>query len=775
MICRSRARSAFLRGRTPVTAVVAAGITPLVTAAAVLPITAKKTIACAAVAGAEVPDGGSPVSTTDLPADGGAAALDGWPRPDASAPADGGVLPLSSPATPPAGATPLMRTPATTSAPPPGPESAAAADARFSEGVLEVRVRKRGHLESKDVLPSVSIVGRSQIKNESVAEPLNLIRRMPGVFLQEFNQGVISGDLGLRGFNPQGNVAPVKLIIDGVPSNLHIGFADMKPIFPMEIDRVELVRGTNDPRYGLYAVAGNLHVFTQRGGSSNRFRGTAGTFNTYEAQASSAIETDNFTQNLFGAFRYTRGYRDHAESQKYAMSGKWFYKLGDRLRAGVIGRMFRMDADAPGYLTEAQAAQSPTVSPAFSGTDGGIQSNRHGSIHLEWEPRRNLFWSLRSYHQTVQRRRWVRFTEAGAQQERYEWEKQTGALTQLTYRPGGLGMVEDLSFSAGANLEYQDNVFRRFVTENRNRVMATRDQTFDLLNVGAFVQADVRLSRWLRLTGGLRWDRLDGNMRNLLTGAAPAPMIAFGNIWQPKMTAVVTPVAGYNLYASFGRSFQVPVRDSLYAQRAGLTWSKNDGWETGAKFQPLGWLTTRATYWRQTASDEISLRLNSTTDVENVGETLRHGLDLEAGVNPHAMVSLWASFTYQRTRIIDPGANTPELRGIELSHVPRHLFKSGFELRPVAPLVASLWIFSEGEYSLTDPTNYLAITPASRFGGYTLVNLDAGYSWRSVRFGGHVRNLFGTEWGATVFNDGSTTLISPGDARQFLASVETAF
>ncbi|EPX61704.1 TonB-dependent receptor [Cystobacter fuscus DSM 2262] len=38
-----------------------------------------------------------------------------------------------------------------------------------------------------------------------------------------------------------------RLLIDGIASNLHIGVSDLKSVFPLEIERMEVVKGTNAP------------------------------------------------------------------------------------------------------------------------------------------------------------------------------------------------------------------------------------------------------------------------------------------------------------------------------------------------------------------------------------------------------------------------------------------------------------------------------------------------------------------------------------------------
>ncbi len=38
-------------------------------------------------------------------------------------------------------------------------------------------------------------------------------------------------------------------------------------IFPLEIEAAEVVRGTTDPRFGLYNIAGHVNFITRSGGT----------------------------------------------------------------------------------------------------------------------------------------------------------------------------------------------------------------------------------------------------------------------------------------------------------------------------------------------------------------------------------------------------------------------------------------------------------------------------------------------------------------------------
>ena len=141
------------------------------------------------------------------------------------------------------------------------------ADTSFSVG--EIVVTARGMAGSTDnVLTSVDRLGGDVAQRADVENVYKLIAQMPGIQLTEFNQGTVSGKFSMRGFNGEGNINAVKLLIDGLSSNSNDGnmpFIDM--VFPLNIETVEVVRGTSDARYGLHAIAGSANIITRSGGT----------------------------------------------------------------------------------------------------------------------------------------------------------------------------------------------------------------------------------------------------------------------------------------------------------------------------------------------------------------------------------------------------------------------------------------------------------------------------------------------------------------------------
>ena len=625
---------------------------------------------------------------------------------------------------------------------------------------------RRLHPSSQDLVGSVDVIGGDQLERENVDLSYELLKKVPGVYVSDYNQGVVAGGVAMRGFNTEGDVMHVKLLVDGIPANLNSGVADLNAIFPLDIEKVELVKGTNDPRHGLFNIAGTLQVFTSPPGRYAKVKALGGAFGTRDAQGIGAFSTGRLSHVYFGGIRGSRGYRDNADLDRHALAGKWLYTpANDRWTLGLIARSHDFETQAPGYLTAAEAGTTPRLSPAFSATDGGEQHTRHVSAHLD-----RLFGSvavsLKGYRQSFASQRWVRFTEAGAQQERLEDETQTGALATVTWRPRVLAATDGV-VSFGADVQHQDNVAQRYATVDRGRGAILRDQAFDFVHGGGYATADLRPVGWLRVQGGLRVDRVGGDFTNVLTGGQ-VPVLEYGTIPQPKLGVVATVRDGINVYGNVGRSFQVGVGSAAYGT-APLTYSKNDGWEGGVRLAPVRWLAGRIGVWGQDASDELRLKFDNSGDSENVGQTRRRGWNIEVTTRPHPRVHAWASYTRQRATLVEPGQAAPELRGNELNHVPRFTAKWGVDVTASSRLSAAMWTEAQGDYFLTTQN------AEGRYGGRRLANIDVFLKLRrAISVGAHVKNATNA-YHEYVWFDGAQTLHSPGERRAFSVTTTVEF
>ncbi|SFL90114.1 TonB-dependent receptor [Rugamonas rubra] len=646
------------------------------------------------------------------------------------------------------------------------------ADSALEIGRVEVRGKRVGALAARTVLSSVDILGADLVADQQVQNTWELFGRAPGVTLTQFRQGNESGKLSFRGFNGEGEVNAVKLLIDGVPSNDNGGgmpFLDM--IFPQEIQGIEIVRGTNDPRYGLHNIAGNANVLTRTGGNYRQARLDVGSFATRQVQLSAGVEDGNWSQNYSFGRLESAGYRDHSRFDKYTLGGKWFYTSdARRWRVGLSVRHSESGGQEAGYLTAADAYRAPTLSYPYAQSEGGNRQMNQASVQLDGEPGETLSAAARLYTNSVKDQRWLRYAILASQQERVIDEAHHGLSGSLTWRPRGLaGVLRDMSLEGGINAERQNDASPRYATLNQVRTATTRDQRFTFDNYGAYVQAVFMPMAGLKLIPALRVDRFAGSLSDPSKNQHFA-IQDYGWIRQPKFSVVYAPWRAASLYGNWGRTFQVGAGAAAYRSTAGeLKPSINEGWEGGVKFTPADWLDGRLAVWRQDASDEVKRRLNDPSGgSENVGKTRRQGVDLQLNLRPSDDSTAWASYSWQRARIVEPDPAAPATLGKQIDHVPATLFSAGLDYRPGDKLRLRAWSNGQGGYYLTTANT------GAKYGAYVLFNASARYQVRpELSLELQVKNLTDRYIEYVWIND--QTRHAPGDGRALSLSAQLAF
>lgn len=619
-----------------------------------------------------------------------------------------------------------------------------------------------GPLATRNVLTSVDMLREDQIAEQAISHNWQLFGQIPGVMLTQFGQGTTSGKFSMRGFNGEGEINAVKLLIDGIPSNSNDGnmpYIDLAPL--LDIHAVEVVRGTNDPRYGMHNIAGNANLVTKIGGNYQQGRIGYGSFATRDAQGALGIDANGLAQNYAFSWQDTDGYRDHAAAHRSTLSGKWFWSPGKGAgRYGLIVRHSTAAADEAGYLTGAQAAADPELSPTHNRTDRDHRRMNQVAVQAEDEIARRLFWTAQVYQNDLDDRRYVTFSASVSQQERIVVERHRGASGTLTWRPAATS-AGTFTVVGGIDTERQDNTSERYNTKDQVRTAQTRNQQFDLDTTGGFVQVVYKPTAQLTITPALRVDRVSGTYTNLLNGKRYG-VNDYGLIDQPKLSAVYKLGAAYSVYGNWGRTFQTGVGTAAYKvnQSTDLAPSVNEGWEAGLKFRPLDWVEGRVALWQQTASNEARRKLNDpANDAENIGATRRRGLDIQVNAQPTPELGAWIGAAVQRSRIMRTDAASVATIGNEIDHVPHLLYNLGADYKVNDRLRFSASMNGQGSY-------YLERTNSSgQFGSYALVNLSATWCVKdNFDIELQARNV-GNRYYEYVWHDGVQALHAPGSPR----------
>ncbi|KLD70303.1 TonB-dependent receptor [Xanthomonas pisi] len=652
---------------------------------------------------------------------------------------------------------------------------AQSSDSALTLGKVDVHQHGEGQLTAHQVLTSVDVLGADQIEDKNVSYSWELLGQMPGIQLTETRQGAESGKVSFRAFNGEGYLNAIKTLIDGIPSNVNSGnqrFIDM--LFPLDISYIEVVRGTNDPRYGLHNIGGNINFGTRQGGNYTEARLTYGSFNTRDGQLAVGRERDGFAQNYFVGVQASDGYRDHDTSSKYSLGGKWFYgNLDDGMRIGLTARVYHNQADEPGFMTAAEMQADRRSSDLRNRNDGDDRDMRQFGVHLDLKLAEGLFFGTKLYYNRYLDDRQVTFSDlptGNAPRQRRIWdETQVGMLNTLTWRSNDM-----LTLEGGVNYEHQDNAYRRerfSYAEPTNfnappaRIQNDDRHTFD--NWGAYVQAIYQPIEALKIVPAYRVDRFDGHTQ--LPGGIRAPLQRYGTIEQPKLSLVYAFTPTTNVYANWGRSFQVLTGSTapayLTAGQPDVRPSTNTGMELGMKFSPFQGSQARIAVWQQDAANEVS-NMPATGTTVTLGKTRRRGVDAQINAQLGDRWTLWASHAYQEAKIErDDRDASVSLAGREVAATPRYISNIGVEYRPTAALRLGMQGRAQGDYYLEERN------VAGKYGGFATLDLTARYTltpaW-SVDL--QVRNATGREyayvWYDSFFWTQAQPMFSPAAGRQ---------
>lgn len=640
---------------------------------------------------------------------------------------------------------------------------------------MSTRIPKASSRRTR-VLTSVDVLGADQIEDKNVSQSWELLGQMPGIQLTETRQGAESGKVSFRAFNGEGYLNAIKTLIDGVPSNVNSGnqrFIDM--LFPLEISYIEVVRGTNDPRYGLHNIGGNVNFGTRQGGTYTDARLGYGSYNTRSAQLAVGRESDGFARNYFLGYQDADGYRDNDASKKYSIGGKWFYGNleDDGLRAGLTARAYHNEADEPGFMTAEELRTHRRGSDLRNRNDGDDRDMRQVAAHVNLKLADDLYFGTRLYYNSYEDDRRITFSDlptGNAPRQRRIWdESQFGMLNTLTWNASSV-----LTLEGGFNYEQQDNRYQRmrFSYAEPTDFWATpariqNDERHSFDNWGAYVQAIYQPIEALKIVPAYRVDRYSGRTR--LVDGTTGRLQRYGNINQPKLSVVYALTPSANIYANWGRTAQVLTGGTAPAYltpvQAAMSPSTNTGMELGMKFSPFRGAQARVAVWQQDAENEIS-NMPATGTTVQLGRTRRRGVDAQISAPLGERWTVWASHAYQEARIERDGrAGVESLEGNEVAAVPRHISNVGVDFRATDALKFGLQGRAQGDYYLEERN------VAGKYGNFAVLDLSAGYqinpTW-SVDL--QVKNATGREyayvWYDSFFQSQTQPMFSPSAGRQ---------
>lgn len=116
-------------------------------------------------------------------------------------------------------------------------------------------------LQSKETGRNISIVKGTDIQKMAITSLDELFQVIPGIEVQARNGFGAQGDISMRG----ATFTQVQVLVNGMKLNdpLTGHFNSYIPVSPIEIERVEVLRGAASAIYGADAVGGIINIITK--------------------------------------------------------------------------------------------------------------------------------------------------------------------------------------------------------------------------------------------------------------------------------------------------------------------------------------------------------------------------------------------------------------------------------------------------------------------------------------------------------------------------------
>lgn len=168
-----------------------------------------------------------------------------------------------------------------------------------------------GHAPDSEA--SASRIENHDFDLRPLSSPNDLLNVVPGLLAVQHQGGGKADQLFLRGFDAD-HGTDVGVFVDGVPINMpsHThgqGYADLHWIIPEAIERIDVEKGSYDPRYGDFATAGTVNLITRGQFPESSVQMTLGGFPTegcksFTREVFSGSRTSSYNCKLLASERF---------------------------------------------------------------------------------------------------------------------------------------------------------------------------------------------------------------------------------------------------------------------------------------------------------------------------------------------------------------------------------------------------------------------------------------------------------------------------------------
>lgn len=644
---------------------------------------------------------------------------------------------------------------------------------------------------------TVDAISGSEIRASNPVHPSQIMGQVPGVWVN-----VTGGEGHQTAIRQPLTTNPVYLYLeDGIPTR-STGFFNHNALYEINVPQasgIEVVKGPGTALYGSDAIGGVVNVMTRPAPlkPEAEISVDAGQYGWRRllTTGGNTVDENGWRGDL--NLTHTDGWRDATGYDRQSATLRWDRALGTdaTLKTAVSGSHIDQQTAGSSTISETDYQNNPTinytpisfrdvkalrVSAAYEKESAGALLSvtpyfRSNDMDLLAN------WSL-TYDPTVYNTN----------------NKSFGVLTKYRrdFEPYRARLITgvDVDYSPGNRLENSinttksGNIYTGYAT---GPTLYDYDVTFT--EISPYVHGEMSPTERLRLTAGLRYDRLGYDYDNRLSDAdiviKPAN-IAFNltyrhpsdtsiryNHLSPKLGATYAFSPTVSGFAAYNHAFRVPSEGQLFRQGSALNTVdlkpvKADSYEIGLRHKaPDGMSLEASLYYLAKRDDILSYKDPATgaTQAVNAGKTLHRGVELGAGMPLPSSLRLDVSASYARHTYEDWAVSgSADYRGKEMETAPRLIANTRLSYAPATlngGRVALEWV-KLGRYWM-DAAN------TNQYEGHDLLNLRVNYpASKDVEVFGSINNLVDKRYAESAsYTTARGREFAPGMPRTLYAGV----
>jgi vitamin B12 transporter len=494
---------------------------------------------------------------------------------------------------------------------------------------------------------TISVITADDLEQKQIERVADALREIPGLSVVQTGTPGQLTSVFMRGLRSE----HTQVLLDGIPINQGLqGAFDFASLTTDNIDRIEVVRGSQSTLYGPRALAGAIQIFTKQGSGIPTLEASAeaGSYNTFREALQSSGSWERLDYSL-GASRFDT---DNARPNNQYRLSSWIANVGwssnppsPGTGSAVASEHWRISSL---FLYSLADTGNPNIISNPKPLDNFLTEKWLIAPHVNFKP---VEWWEHKFIFSYDHERqlndpnedgFVGPTRALFERTTIDYQSDLRPISCLTLTSGFFYS----RVNAGQERPFVSQTFGpqpKFVSDHT-------DET------AGFLQVSVTPFKGLNLVAGGRFDHFN----------------QFGDVWTYRLAGsyLIKPT-DTTLHASYATGFSPPSsQDKIFGNNFGLRPERNRGFDAGIEQRFCdGKMRVGLTYFHNDLSNIIGF--NGLFETLNLGAARTQGVELEAHLTPIPELTFAASYTYLDTEKTSP-ADISQLQGARLPRRPRN-------------------------------------------------------------------------------------------------------